>query len=254
MTCNSDHTHLVLIPSFNTGAMLLEKTVRSVLEQWPDVWVVIDGSTDGSDRGLESIRSNFPGLRIIRLGQNCGKGAAVLTGMKEALKAGGKFALVMDSDGQHPAGQIREFMELSLKNPDAMILGVPDFGADAPVLRVKGRNVGNGWANLETWWGGVRDSLFGFRVYPLRASVEILEKIRGGRRFDFDTQLVVRLYWRGVRPLNVPVRVQYLPVSEGGVSHFHYFRDNFLLFKTHASLFFGMLARMNKLWHLRRRR
>ncbi len=85
-----------------------------------------------------------------------------------------------------------------------MLLGEPVFGPDAPAERVKGRRVGNWWTNLATLWGGLHDSLFGFRVYPIRESVEILESIRTARRFDFDTELAVRLYWRGVRRSTFP--------------------------------------------------
>ncbi len=128
-----------------------------------------------------------------------------------------------------------------------MILGEPIFGPDAPAERVKGRRVGNWWANLATLWGGIHDSLFGFRVYPIGESVRILESIRSARRFDFDTELAVRLYWSGVRPINIPVPVRYPPREDGGTTHFHYLRDNLLLIATHTRLFLGMLARLPRL-------
>jgi hypothetical protein len=119
---------------------------------------------------------------------------------------------------------------------------------------VKGRLIGNWWADLATVWGGIGDSLFGFRVYPIRESLEILDSIRTARRFDFDTELVVRLYWRGVRPVNLRVPVIYPDIAAGGVTHFRYLRDNVLLVTTHARLFFGMLARLPRLLRLRHSR
>jgi hypothetical protein len=118
---------------------------------------------------------------------------------------------------------------------------------------VKGRRVGNWWANLATLWGGIHDSLFGFRVYPIAESVAILDSIRTARRFDFDTELAVRLYWRGVRPVNIRVPVCYPPREAGGTTHFRYLRDNLLLAGTHTRLFFGMIARLPRLLALRRK-
>lgn len=245
-------THLVLIPSYNTGPQLVD-TVKAALDRWQPVWVVVDGSTDRSGDAVIESQKCLPGLRVIGLATNRGKGAAVLTGMRAAWEAGFGFALVMDSDGQHPPDRIPEFMKLSLENPSAMILGEPDFGSDAPFSRREGRRIGNWWANLETLWGGIHDSLFGFRVYPIQESLKVLEGIRGGRRYDFDTQLAVRLYWRGVRPINIKVPVRYPSAADGGISHFHYLRDNVCLCKAHTFLVLGMLARLPRIWRLRRR-
>ena len=249
---SSSPTHLVLIPSYNTGAKLVE-TVREALRFWQPVWVVMDGSTDGSEAPLASLSCVSGDLRVITLPRNSGKGAAVIAGMQAAQKGGFAHALVMDADGQHPAASIPQFMQASLENPTAMILGVPDFGPEAPSCRRLGRRFGNGWTHLATLWGGVQDSLFGFRVYPIRESLQVLENIRGGRRYDFDTELVVRLYWRGVRPINLKASVKYFSKTDGGVSHFRYLRDNLLLIRTHTCLFFGMLARFPVLWRLRKR-
>ena len=202
---------------------------------------------------LESARLSMPGLRIINLPVNCGKGAAVLAGMAAARRSSFDYAMVMDSDGQHPPQFIPHFIELSRQNPGAMILGTPDFGPDAPLSRSKGRRVGNWWANLETLWGGKHDSLFGFRLYPLAESLAIMGKLRGGRRFDFDTILGVRLYWQGVKLINVKVPVRYFSRNEGGVSHFNYVRDNLLLFKAHVTLVLGLISRLRAVWRLRKR-
>lgn len=252
VTAVRSHTHLVLLPSYNSGPMLAH-VAEEVAQRWLPVWVVIDASTDGSDQALAPVLERNPDIRCIILEKNVGKGGAVLEGMKAALAEGFTHALVMDADGQHSVDAVAPFIEHSLREPGAMILGQPVFGADAPPERVKGRRVGNWWTNLATLWGGINDSLFGFRVYPIRESVEILDSIRSGRRFDFDTELAVRLYWRGVRPINVPAPVRYPPREEGGVTHFRYLRDNILLAGTHTRLFFGMLMRLPRLLALRKK-
>jgi hypothetical protein len=150
----------------------------------------------------------------------------------------------MDSDGQHPAELIPEFMAQSQRSPGAMVLGKPVFDASAPALRVKGRQVSNWWANLETLWAGIGDSLFGFRVYPVEPLRAVMRGQRWMRRFDFDPEAVVRLCWRGVKPVNVAAPVRYFSVDEGGVSHFRYLRDNTLLTWMHARLLFGFAMRL----------
>lgn len=239
-------THLVLIPSYNPGAKIYE-VVAEARRRWPAVWVVADGSTDGTAEGLRTMAESDPGLRALALPRNRGKGAAVSYGLDEAARAGYTHALTMDADGQHPAESIPEFMAASGDAPGAMILGVPVFGADAPALRVQGRKVSNAWANLETLGAGIGDSLFGFRVYPIAPLRRIMARHKWMRRFDFDPEAAVRLCWAGVPPINLPAPVKYLRPEEGGVSHFRYWRDNVLLTWMHARLFLEFLARLPSL-------
>jgi glycosyltransferase involved in cell wall biosynthesis len=236
-------THLVLIPSYNPGPKVLA-TVRGALDQWAPVWVVIDGSTDQSKGVLSAMAEVEPGLRVFVLPRNRGKGAAVLYGLRQAQAQGFTHALTMDSDGQHPADRIRTFMQASLEAPDAMVLGRPVFDASAPSLRIKGRRISNWWANLETLWGGIDDSLYGFRVYPIGKLITVMRRQPWMRRFDFDVEAVVRLCWRGVRPINLPASVRYFRPDEDGVSHFNYWRDNALLTWMHFRLFWGFVARL----------
>ena len=168
----------------------------------------------------------------------------MLEGLEQALRRGFTHALVMDSDGQHPAGHIRAFMQASREHPGAMILGEPIFDASAPALRVKGRRISNWWANLETLWAGIHDSLFGFRVYPIAALLREMRASLGMRRFDFDVEAAVRLSWRGTAALNLPAPVRYFGPAEGGVSHFNYWRDNVLLTWMHLRLLGGFLLRL----------
>ncbi len=236
-------SHLVIIPSYNPGPQVVD-TVRAARAQWTPVWVVVDGSTDGSVASLQALARDDDGLQVIVLPENRGKGSAVLEGISQARVAGFTHALTMDSDGQHPADLIPAFMAASQNRPEAMVLGKPVFAADAPALRVNGRKVSNGWANLETLWMGIGDSLYGFRVYPIVPLQRIMLANRWMRRFDFDPEAVVRLCWAGVPPLNRDAPVRYLRPDEGGVSHFRYLRDNTLLTWMHTRLFLGFLLRL----------
>ncbi len=236
-------THLVLIPSYNAGAQVYA-TVAAARAQWPVVWVVVDGSTDGTADGLRALAAADPGLRVMVLPQNLGKGAAVLHGVQAARAAGYTHVLTMDSDGQHPAHLIQPFMRASQRWPQTMVLGRPVFDASAPLLRVRGRRVSNAWTNLETLGAGIGDSLFGFRVYPAAPLAAVMQSQRWMRRFDFDTEAVVRLAWRGVKPVNLDAPVKYLTAADGGVSHFKYGRDNLLLTWMHTRLMVGFVLRL----------
>jgi glycosyltransferase involved in cell wall biosynthesis len=236
-------THVILIPSYNTGGKVLQ-TVWDARRIWQPVWVVVDGSTDGTLEALRALARDDSGIRVLALPRNQGKGAAILHGLREAEAENYTHAMTLDADGQHPTDKIREFMATSEANPEALILGLPVFDASAPRVRVHGRKLSNWCAELETLGAGIGDSLYGFRVYPIAPLREIVERQPWMRRFDFDAEAAVRLCWRGVRPINLAAPVKYFRPEEGGVSHFNYLRDNALLTWMHVRLILESLLRM----------
>jgi glycosyltransferase involved in cell wall biosynthesis len=249
-------THLVILPSYNTGPRL-SAVVVEVLRQWHPVLVVVDGSTDGSEKAVLELARTEPSLTVLTLVRNSGKGAAVLAGGEWARVRGFTHALVMDADGQHPAASIEEFMAISQRRPDTLVLGRPIFPDNMPVERRQGRKLSVGLVRFELLGSGVDDPLFGFRVYPLAPLLTVLGTRRGGRRYDFDTEAAVRLGWAGVPPVNMPAPVRYFSRAEGGVSHFHYVRDNLTLVWMHTRLIAELLlwrwfalARHRRRWRL----
>lgn len=230
---------LVLLPSYNSGSLLAE-TVREALARWKVVWVILDGSSDGSGTALEKMDD----VRVITLPQNGGKGAAVEQGMRTAASEGFTHALVMDADGQHDGASIVPFLAVAAAHPSALIAGVPVFGADAPLERVRGRLVGNSMAAVECRGRGAQDALFGFRVYPIAPALKVFEATGTGRAFDFDTVLAVKLAWAGLPVINLPTPVRYPKVQQGGVTHFRYLRDNLLLARVHFQLGLHFIRRM----------
>ncbi len=241
-----DPQRVVIIPSYNSGP-LLEQTVRSVLAFWRPVVVILDGSTDGSGDPVVALSRTEPGLHVLAHTGNSGKGAAVHAALNFAADRCWTHAAVFDADGQHEAADLPRFMQASRADPQAMIMGTPVFGPDAPPIRVLGHRVADFWARLETPGSHLGDSLFGFRVYPVLPAIKVMQETRGGRGFDFDTQLAVRLAWAGLPVISLTTPVRY-PLSGGnGVSHFHYLRDNLLLIRTHASLLLHAPARYRRL-------
>ena len=235
-------THLVLIPTYNTGPIVLD-VVQKALQSWQPVYVVVDGSNDGTAELLKNLAEKEPHLTVITHNTNKGKGNAIYTGIEKALENNFTHILTMDADDQHPASSIKEFMEISIANPDSAILGAPVFDANAPALRVNGRKVSNFWANLETLWMGINDSLFGFRIYPIQALKTVMDATRYARRFDFEPEVAVKLVWNNTPVVNKAVPVRYPSAEEGGISQFRYLRDNTLLTWMHTRLFLGFLIR-----------
>jgi glycosyltransferase involved in cell wall biosynthesis len=233
---------VVLVPAYNPGGILIE-TVRALLAFHPDVWLLVDGSTDGSDLGIESHLGAHRGFRVLRRSRNLGKGATLLEGAKNADVQNFTHILTFDSDGQHPPEHVPEFRGLCQRFPEALIMGEPRFGSDAPFERVFFRWIANALVLLETF-GRIRcDSLFGMRAYPIRSFLAAFAESAGGMRYDFDTEIAVRLGWAGLNVIGVGVPVCYPSREAGGVSHYRYVHDNLVLAWAHGRLLCNALAR-----------
>jgi glycosyltransferase involved in cell wall biosynthesis len=235
-----DPRRCVVIPSYNSGPRL-EQTVREVMAVWQPVIVVIDGSTDGSNLPVVHLAANQPGLHALAQPRNTGKGAAVFAAFNYAVDRGWTQAAVFDADGQHDPSDLPALMTAAKENPVALVMGVPEFGDDAPASHMLGHALADFFARIEALRPGLGDSLFGLRVYPMLATIRAMKRIRGGRRFDFDTQMAVRLPWLGVPTVKLPVKVHY---PAGRTRHFRYLRDNLLLLRVH----FWLLLRGIFVW------
>jgi glycosyltransferase involved in cell wall biosynthesis len=204
--------------------------------------LVDDGSTPACARVLDALADAAPGaITLLRHEVNRGKGAAVLTGMRHAADAGHSHALQIDADGQHSSADIPQFLAQAAANPAALIVGCPQYDESVPAARLYARYLTHVWVWINTLSLQVRDSMCGFRVYPLAPLLALAERRRLGERMDFDIEVLVRLCWDGLHVVNVPTRVVY-PLD--GVSHFRVWLDNLLISRMHATLFCGMLVRL----------
>ncbi len=227
---------IVLIPSFNTGK-LLETTVREAIANTDKpVLVVIDGSRDDSEKTVLDLAKSDDRLTVIVKPVNEGKGAAVRSGLIATKKQGFTHVLVMDADGQHPTSEIDRFFGHAESEPRAMILGQPVFDKNVPIERLYGRKLSVWMVMLEVMSRAIGDPLYGFRVYPIKPLLEVMNKERRSNRYDFDPEVAVRLYWMGVPAIKVDAPVTYISEKQGGVSHFHYFRDNVRFVALHIRL------------------
>jgi glycosyltransferase involved in cell wall biosynthesis len=230
---------VVVIPVYNHGASAV-RVIAAVRGHGLPCIVVDDGSRPECAALLDGA-ARQEGVCLVRLAHNQGKGGAVMAGFRAALQQGYSHALQIDADGQHDTGDIPGFIALGRAQPDAVICGTPVYDGSVPRGRLYGRYATHVWVWINTLSFAIRDSMCGFRLYPLGPVGALLERVRVGHRMDFDTEVLVRLHWRGVKIVNRPTRVTY---PKDGVSHFQVWRDNLLISRMHAKLFFGMLLRL----------
>lgn len=207
-------------------------------------FIVDDGSRAPTQHVLDSLAANNDQLTLLRLPENQGKGAAMQAGFSAAFAAGYSHALQVDADGQHCIEDVPTLLKQAEQHPDHLISGLPIYDKSVPKSRLYGRYITHFWVWIETLSLSLKDSMCGFRIYPLVPVTTLLKKHAVGQRMDFDTEIMVRLYWQGTNSIFVPTQVIY---PEDGLSHFDTLRDNMRISWMHTRLFFGMLPRLPSL-------
>ena len=232
----------IVIPTYNNPATI-RAVVRRLMEVSPGtpILVIDDHSGPEGEREVQALTSE--GLvKSRRRAVNGGKGAAVRDGLFFARELGFTHALQIDADGQHCFLDVPRFLEVSRRHPEALVLGCPVYDASAPKSRLTGRKISIFWTTAETGFTRlIDDPLCGLRVYPVEAACASGTR---SSRMEFDPEIAVRMAWAGVPLLNLPTRVRYLSADEGGVSHFHPFRDNWMMSLMHTRLCLTLWWRM----------
>ena len=216
----------------------LPNVVKALRAHDLTVFLVDDGSSSPAREAIAALHAPGQGVEVLRHAANLGKGGAVITGLRRAAEAGFSHVVQVDADGQHDLSALGALVRAARDNPCALISGRPVYDASVPRGRLIGRWLTHIWVWIETLSMRIADSMCGFRVYPLAATLRILDHVKVGRRMDFDPEIMVRLFWSGVAPLQIPVRVTY---PEGNISNFRLLRDNWLISKMHTRLVFAML-------------
>ncbi|WP_447596078.1 glycosyltransferase family 2 protein [Stenotrophomonas rhizophila] len=235
---------LVVIPVYD-HEHAIGAVVRGVLASGLPCLLVDDGSHPGCAQALDALAAGYPAqVTVLRLPVNQGKGGAMLAGFAEAARRGHSHVLQIDADGQHDPTDIPRFVALSRQHPDAVICGIPTYDDSVPKARLYGRYATHIWVWINTLSLQIRDSMCGFRLYPLAPVTALVGEETIGRRMDFDSEILVRLFWRDVPVISLATRVTY---PSDGVSHFDVWRDNVRISRMHTRLFFGMLWRAPRL-------
>ncbi|MGY8562404.1 glycosyltransferase family 2 protein [Paracidovorax citrulli] len=235
---------LVVIPVYD-HEHAIGAVVQGVRASGLPCLLVDDGSHPACAQVLQALARAHPDqVALLRLDVNQGKGGAMLAGFAEAARRGYSHVLQIDADGQHDPGDIPRFQALATQHPQAVICGIPAYDESVPKARLYGRYATHIWVWINTLSLRIRDSMCGFRLYPLAPVTRLVGEETIGRRMDFDSEILVRLFWRDVAVISVPTRVTY---PSDGVSHFDVWRDNVRISRMHTRLFFGMLRRAPRL-------
>ncbi len=234
----------VVIPVYN-HEHAIGKVLDQVLAHDLPCILVDDGSSLGCAAVLDALVAAHPGRVVLeRHAVNQGKGGAVLTGFRRAEQDGYSHVLQVDADGQHSVADIPRFLDAARARPQAVVAGCPVYDESVPALRLYARYLTHVWVWINTLSLAIRDSMCGFRVYPVAPVLALAARRKLGLRMNFDIEILVRLYWDGVQVVNLPTKVGY---PEDGVSHFKAWTDNVLITRLHVALFFGMLPRIPSL-------
>ncbi len=230
----------VLIPTFN-NSVVLGKVIKDVLQYTKNVIVVNDGSTDNT----LDVLNKFSEIKIKTYKKNKGKGFALRTGFKFAEELGYKYAISIDSDGQHYASDLPQFLLKLNKNKNAIIIGARNMdGQDQKQGSSFANKFSNFWFRIET---AIKhpDTQSGYRLYPLKK----INKIRYfSNKYEFEIEVIVRNSWRGVDIEAVPIEVFY-PEKAERITHFRPFKDFFRISVLNTilvvcAIIFGLPARL----------
>jgi predicted LPLAT superfamily acyltransferase len=229
----------IVVPVYNHGVPLRATAARLAAFGLP-MLIVDDGSDEATKRAIAEVAERYRAA-VVTLARNGGKGHAVMAGLRAAAQQGFTHAVQVDADGQHDLEDLPKLLAAAKANPSAVICGEPRFDESVPKARLYGRKLTAFWVAVETLSLRMPDTMCGYRVYPLEATIAMLDSVNLGQRMDFDIEIVVRLYWHNVAIVAVPTAVIY---PKGGTSNFRKFADNALITKLHAKLTFGMLWRL----------
>lgn len=236
------HKPCAVIPVYN-HEHALPAVVQALRDAGLPCVLVDDASSPACAATIDRLARQAD-VYVLRLPVNQGKGGAVMAGLREAARLGCSHALQVDADGQHDLSGLAIFLAASQAEPQTLICGYPLYDASVPKSRLYARYLTHVWVWINCLSLSIRDSMCGFRIYPLPATLALLDAVNIGRRMDFDTEILVRLFWRDQPMRWLPVRVNY---PSDGLSHFRLWHDNALISKMHAKLFCGMLLRAPQL-------
>ncbi|AAW85346.1 predicted acyltransferase [Aliivibrio fischeri ES114] len=232
-----------LIPCYNHGKTI-PAVVESLMSYGYPMIIVDDGSENETKRILEEVTQHNESITLITLAENQGKGGAVIAGIEKAYQQSYSHAIQIDADGQHDLEALPKLIAESQEHPTALISGQPIYDESVPKSRLYGRYATHIWVWIETLSFTIKDSMCGFRSYPIGPTINVLERAVLGRRMDFDTEIMVRMYWNETDIRFINTRVIY---PEDGISHFDALWDNVKISWMHTKLFFGMLPRIPSL-------
>lgn len=239
-----------IIPVYNHGNTLQNVVAELSAYNLP-ILIVDDGNKEQDKTYINLVCQKFNNITLIVNRRNRGKGYSVCRAIKTAHKMGITHLFQIDADGQHDMEQVKTFLEKSKENPDSLISGCPVFDETIPENRKNGKQISNNYASFVTLTEGyIKDAMCGYRVYPVEPFYKISKFSYIDTHMGFDTEILIRLIWKNVPLIYLPVKVSYLV---GGKSNFRMVRDNIRISFMFARMTIGMWIRYPMLARRRKR-
>ena len=235
--------YCVLLPTYN-NAQTIRQVIADVQTITRDIIVVNDGSTDETLTYL----AQYPDLNVVTYPVNKGKGHALRQGFKEARRLGYRYAVTMDTDGQHYASEIPLFTEKVKEIPDSLIIGSRSLQQEnMPGKNTFANKFSNFWFHLQTFQN-LPDTQSGFRLYPIQK----MQKMRFfTQRYEAELEMIVRSAWRFIPVIPIAISVYY-PPKEERITHFRPFMDFFRITLLNTVLTFTSFLYFYPKWVVRR--
>lgn len=221
-------TTAALIPALDCSSTI-GRVVRQARKHIEHVLVVDDGSTDKT-----TATARRAGAEVFRHAENLGKGAALAAGLGILAREGYSHAITLDGDGQHLPDEIPKLLAEAGAHSEAIVIGKRQIETEVAAINRFGNDFANFWVRLVTGLD-LPDTQSGFRVYPIAATLALRPT---GRRFDFETEVLIRAARAGIDIRTVPVRVYYPPPDER-VSHFDKVWDTVRIIRMVVRLILG---------------
>ena len=235
----------ILIPIYNHG-YAISATIEKLKICNVPIYIIDDGSDAATKLSISEVATKYPDIQILVHEKNRGKGAALKTGFRTALMNGFTHGLQVDADGQHNMADVPVFLAKGKKFSQSLICGEPLFDDTIPKSRLYGRRITNFWIAIETLSIKMPDAMCGYRMYPLKQTVSLLDRYFIGNRMEFEIEMLVRFAWLPLPIQWIKTQVRY---PEGGRSTFRPFFDNVRISWAHTRLVFEMLVHLPALVH-----
>jgi glycosyltransferase involved in cell wall biosynthesis len=195
-----------IIPCYNEEANI-DRLVKTVRQYLACCIVVDDCSTDATFE-----RASKAGARVLRHERNMGKGFALKQGFALASVSGFSAAVTLDGDGQHDPEEIPRFLAAFEAGDIDIVLG-DRMGKPVgmPLIR-RATNRFASWCLGRMTGVRISDSQVGFRLIRLDTWHSLHLQ---GRRFDLESEILIKACRRGARLAQVPIKTIYPNGTEG---------------------------------------
>lgn len=230
----------IIIPVFNEEKTILQLLKKVMLVEIDgvkkEIIIIDDGSTDTTASIISKLKSQFcnaeSNIKIITHKKNMGKGAAVRTGIRNAV---GDYILIQDADLEYDPKDIARLIEpIKRKNAEVVygtrLKRLPNLSRDEKSPLFLLHYLGNRFLSFLTsvlYGQWITDMETGYKLFPKKVVNDI--KLNA-KSFDLEPEITAKLLKKGHRILEVPITTNPRGYKEG--KKLNTIRDGSLAFWT----------------------